>query len=183
MDRSAWDERYRAGDPWGSAPNIFVREVAEALPPGRALDVAAGDGRHALWLAQRDWSVDAVDFSAVAVERGRRRAEELGVADRARWHVGDVVREPLPEGPFDLVVVAYLQLGAVDLRTAVTAACRRLAPGGTAVLVGHDLSNHDRVVGGPQDPAVLWAADAALAAPEAVLWAVEAAVAAADAAL
>lgn len=167
MDRSAWDERYRAGDPWGSAPNVFVREVAEGLPPGAALDVAAGDGRHTLWLAQQGWTVDAVDFSAVAMERGRRHAEELGVADRTRWHVADVVREPVPEGPFDLVVVAYLQLGTGALVTALTASCRRLAPGGTAVLVGHDVSNLRDGVGGPQDATVLWDADDVAAAARA----------------
>jgi SAM-dependent methyltransferase len=167
VDSSAWDERYRRGDPWGSAPHGVVREVAEALPPGRALDVAAGDGRHTLWLAHRGWTVDAVDFSAVAMERGEHRAAQQGLATRTRWHVADVVGDPLPAGPFDLVVVAYLQLTAPRLAVAVTAACRRLAPGGTAVLVGHDVSNLRDGVGGPQDATVLWDADDVAAAARA----------------
>lgn len=173
MDSAAWDARYRAGDPWGSEPNVFVREVAQTLAPGSALDVAAGDGRHALWLAHRGWTVEAVDFSAVAMERGARLAAEQGVADRARWHVGDVVAHPLPPGPFDLVVVAYLQLPAPRLAVALTAACRRLAPGGTAVLVGHDVSNLREGVGGPQDATVLWDADDVAAAARAAGLAVQ----------
>lgn len=173
MDSSAWDERYRTGDPWGSAPNVFVREVAEPLAPGRALDVAAGDGRHSLWLARHGWTVDAVDFSAVAMARGERLAAAQGLADLTRWHVLDVVGEPLPRGPYGLVVVAYLQLHATDLRLALTAACRRLAPGGTAVLVGHDVSNLRDGVGGPQDATVLWDADDVAAAARAAGLAVQ----------
>lgn len=167
MDSTAWDERYRAADLWGSDPNVFVREVAESLPPGRALDVAAGDGRHTLWLARQGWDVDAVDFSAVAMQRGADLAREQGVAPRTRWHVGDVLADPLPTGPFDLVVVAYLQLPAPALHAALTAACARVGPGGTAVLVGHDRSNPARGTGGPQDPTVLWAADDVAAAARA----------------
>ncbi|MBC7289917.1 MAG: class I SAM-dependent methyltransferase [Actinotalea sp.] len=164
MDRSAWDERYRTDDPWGSAPNAFVQEVTEPLAPGRALDVAAGDGRHTLWLARGGWEVDAVDFSAVAMARGEHLAAEQGVAARTHWHVADVVAEPLPPGPFDLVVVAYLQLPPAPLAAALTAACARVAAGGTAVLVGHDVSNLRDGVGGPQDATVLWAADDVAAA-------------------
>ncbi|EYR62352.1 methyltransferase [Actinotalea ferrariae CF5-4] len=159
MDSRTWDERYRAADLWGSEPNVFVREAVVDLPPGRALDVAAGDGRHTLWLARLGWDVDAVDFSTVAMQRGADLAREQGVASRTRWHVADVLADPLPPGPVDLVVVAYLQLPVQALGAALAAACAHVGPGGTAVLVGHDRSNLAGGTGGPQDPAVLWTTD------------------------
>src|SRR5690606_9077745 len=89
MDSKAWDERYRAtGLVWGAGPNRFVVEQTEGLAPGRALDLAAGEGRNAVWLAERGWRVTAVDFSPVAVERGRRIAAERG-AD-VEWAAADV---------------------------------------------------------------------------------------------
>jgi 2-polyprenyl-3-methyl-5-hydroxy-6-metoxy-1,4-benzoquinol methylase len=77
--REDWDRRYSQPDLlWSATPNRFlVREVAE-LPPGRALDLACGEGRNALWLAERGWTVTGVDYSAVAIEKARRRSHDEG---------------------------------------------------------------------------------------------------------
>ena len=154
-----WDARYAAGAPWGSEPNVWVRAHTEDLRPGRALDVASGDGRHALWLAAQGWDVDAVDFSAVAVERGSARAERLAATGllpgTVRWHVADVTTHLPPAARSDLVLLAYLHLPAPALATTLGHATRALAPGGLLVLVGHDRSNLTHGVGGPQDPAIL----------------------------
>ncbi|WP_024285733.1 bifunctional 2-polyprenyl-6-hydroxyphenol methylase/3-demethylubiquinol 3-O-methyltransferase UbiG [Cellulomonas sp. KRMCY2] len=165
-DAREWDARYAGSDPWGSEPNRWIREHTESLTPGRALDVAAGDGRHALWLAARGWQVDAVDFSAVAVEHGREAGTRLPAGSGAvDWHVADATTfEPRPGGA-DLVVVAYLQLPTPQLARALTLSATALAPGGTFVLVGHDRTNLHDGVGGPRDPDVL----TDLAAVEAVL--------------
>src|SRR4051794_41852696 len=75
MDAAAWDERYAAtGLVWSAEPNRFVVAEMADLRPGRALDLAAGEGRNAIWLAVRGWRVTAVDFSAVAIDKGRRLA-------------------------------------------------------------------------------------------------------------
>lgn len=159
MDAADWDARYAASElVWGTDPNRFVAAELEGLPPGRALDVACGEGRNALWLATRGWHAVGVDFSAAAVERARRLAGEAGVAGAVEFVVGDVVAGPLPEGPFDAVVVAYLQLPADGRRAAVRAAASRLGAGGTLVIVGHDSDNLAHGAGGPQDPAVLYRA-------------------------
>ena len=165
-DAHEWDARYAGSDPWGSEPNRWVRKLTADLTPGRALDVAAGDGRHALWLAARGWQVDAVDFSAVAVERGREAVSRLPAGSGAvDWHVADATTfEPRP-GSADLVVVAYLQLPDAQLARALTLSATALAPNGTLVLVGHDRTNLRDGVGGPRDPDVL----TDLAAVEAVL--------------
>ena len=77
MDAAGWDERYAATDlVWSAEPNRFVAEELADLPPGRALDLAAGEGRNAIWLARRGWEVTAVDFSQVALDKGRRLEEE-----------------------------------------------------------------------------------------------------------
>jgi SAM-dependent methyltransferase len=154
VDAHAWDERYAASRQWSVTPNRFVAEALADLAPGRALDLACGEGRNAIWLAGRGWSVTALDFSAVGIERGRASAEGVGVA--VDWVVGDALRHPLPE--VDLVVAAYLQLSAPERRTALRRAWESLAPGGTFFLVAHDSSNLTEGSGGPQDPHVLYTA-------------------------
>lgn len=158
MTAADWDARYATGSLWGTAPNVWVRQHVEPLVPGRARDVAAGDGRHALWLAGLGWQVEALDFSATAVERGRAAAAGLAAAGElpggVTWRVADATTdEPSPGA--DLVLVAYLHLPPQASAQALSRAAGSLAPGGTFLLVGHDLSNRTDGVGGPQDPAVL----------------------------
>jgi SAM-dependent methyltransferase len=157
VDAADWDTRY-AGSAlvWGAGPNQFVAAELESLPPGRALDVACGEGRNAIWLASRKWRAVGVDYSATGLDRAARLATEVGVADRARFALCDVVTGPLPAGPFDAVVVAYLQLPAAHRRSALHRAVRALAPGGTLLIVGHDTSNLIDGFGGPRDPGVLF---------------------------
>jgi SAM-dependent methyltransferase len=157
MDAATWDAQYASHDlVWGSEPNRFVAAELEGLPPGRALDVACGEGRNAIWLATLGWQVTGVDFSAAAIDRAQRLAADAGVTSRTRFVVGDVVAEALPSGPFDVVVVAYLQLPGTSRRQVLQHAARVLAPGGTLLVVGHDPANLTDGVGGPQDPQVLY---------------------------
>jgi SAM-dependent methyltransferase len=157
MDRHGWDDRYRTSEfVWSTEPNRFLRAEAEGLPPGRAVDLACGEGRNAVWLATLGWTVTGVDFSAVGVDKGRSLAEANGVD--VEWVVADATSWERP-GRYDLVAVCYLQLPADQRRTALSHATRDLAPGGTLVVVGHDLSNLTEGVGGPQDPAVLFTPD------------------------
>ena len=162
MDGSRWDERYAAADlVWSAGPNRFVEEVAAPLTPGRALDIAAGEGRNGLWLAERGWQVTAVDFSAVGLQRARELAQHrLGdAADRFVTVQADVTRWSPPAAAFDLVVVAYLQLPAEQRRVALRHAAAGTAPHGTLLVVAHDRDNLTAGAGGPQDPAVLYTAD------------------------
>ena len=159
MDAQAWDERYAVSRQWSQSPNQFVADALADLPPARALDLACGEGRNALWLAGRGWRVTAVDFSAVAVERGRAAAAQAGL--HLDWTVGDVLTVELAQ--VDLVVLAYLQLPVDERRRAVRRAWDALAPGGTFFLVAHDTTNLTEGTGGPQDPSVLFTADDVLA--------------------
>lgn len=159
MDAHAWDERYAAARQWSLTPNQFVAERLADLPPGRGLDLACGEGRNAIWLAGLGWRMTALDFSSVALDRGRQAAADAGVT--VDWVVGDAVTEPLPE--VDLVVLAYLQLPADSRRAVVRRAWDALAPGGTFLLVAHDSTNLAEGTGGPQDASVLYTADDVLA--------------------
>jgi SAM-dependent methyltransferase len=159
VDAHAWDERYAVARQWSLTPNQFVAERLGDLTPGRGLDLACGEGRNAIWLAGLGWDMTALDFSGVAVERGRAAADKAGVT--LTWVVGDALTEPLPE--VDLVVLAYLQLTAVARRTVVRRAWEALAPGGTLLLVAHDSTNLTEGTGGPQDASVLYTAGDVLA--------------------
>jgi len=159
MDAEAWDERYAAAAlVWSAEPNRFVAEELADLPPGRAVDLAAGEGRNAIWLARRGWQVTAVDFSAVALDKGARLAGETAV----EWVVADAT-EWRSARPLDLAVIAYLQLPAAPRRAASRHAVESLRPGGTFLLVANDSTNLTDGTGGPQDPAVLMTAEDVLA--------------------
>ena len=153
MDADDWDARYGTAGVWSREPNAWVAETLGHLDPGTAVDLAAGEGRNALWLAGLGWEVTAVDFSAVGLETGRARAGELGVD--IEWVTADATTWVSPQ-QVDLVVIAYLQLPAADLARAISNAAGYLAPGGTLALINHDRAN---TVGGPQDPAVLTTVD------------------------
>lgn len=163
MDASAWDDRYAASElVWSVTPNQFVERECADLTPGRALDLAAGEGRNAIWLARRGWSVTAVDFSAVAIAKGRRLAGELSLKGDLDWRVADATAWR-PDHEYDLVIIAYLQLPAPERRRAVQTAFAALAVGGTFLLVAHDSTNLTEGTGGPQDPAVLMTAEDVIA--------------------
>ena len=158
MDAADWDARYAASElVWSRGPNQFVEAECADLRPGRAVDLACGEGRNAIWLAARGWDVTAVDFSQVAIDKGRTLAGDLSVtwicADATSWVASDL----------DLAVVAYFQVPAAMRRTAVRNVVSSLRPGGTLVWVAHDSTNLTEGTGGPQDPSVLMTADDILA--------------------
>lgn len=157
MDSQAWDDRYRSADSvWSPTPNEFVKEYLITLPPGRMVDVAGGEGRHALWFAQRGWEAENLDFSSVAVSKSLQRASDLSLGDRFLGHVADA--ETVQDyflAPADLVVIAYLQVPAPELAAAIANAARQLVAGGVLFGVWHARENLTDGAGGPQDPAVL----------------------------
>ena len=146
-----WDARYEERRQWSEGPNTLVAELLAGVPPGTAVDLAAGEGRHALWLASLGWDVTAVDFSAVGVERGRSQPG----ADRVRWVTADVLHWAGPAAALDLVLVAYLHLPTDDMTPLLLRSVDWLRPGGRFLLLGHDLDNLTRGVGGPQEPGIL----------------------------
>lgn len=145
-----WDERYMSADRlFSETPHRLLVELVSELEPGRGLDVGAGEGRNALWLAERGWDVTAVDFSRVALERARQSAARRGLA--VDWVLGDV-HTSLPEGPFELVLVANVHPDEESRRALFRAVSARLAAGGRLLVVGRDLADLGTGHGGPPDP-------------------------------
>jgi SAM-dependent methyltransferase len=160
MDADGWNARYDTSELiWKGEPNQFLPPEVAGLEPGRALDLACGEGRNAVWLATQGWEVTGVDFADVGLTKARRLAADHQVT--GTWVTADATSWE-PTGEFDLVVVFYLQLPADERRRAVRTAVRSLAPDGTFLLVAHDLLNLTEGVGGPPDPAVLTTAEAVL---------------------
>lgn len=171
MDATHWDTRYAAADlVWSAGPNATVVALTAGLAPGRVLDVAAGEGRNAIWLAEQGWDAVAVDFSRVGLDRAERiAAQRLAAARQASEAAGtfratgtfravaaDVTDGWEPErAAYDLVLVVFLHLTREPLAAVHRAAARAVAPGGRLIVLAHDRSNLAEGVGGPQDPAIL----------------------------
>jgi len=170
MDSHDWNERYAATElVWSAEPNRFVAEFVAPLTPGHALDVAAGEGRNGIWLAQQGWTVTATDFSSIAVERMQARARELLGAEAGRLTalVADAT-VPAPASPaaYDLVVFSYLQLPSAQWRQALRHGVEAARSGGHVLIVGHAARNLTEGWGGPSDPEVLYDPDAVVDAVE-----------------
>jgi protein-L-isoaspartate O-methyltransferase len=145
-ERSRWDRRYATGEyEPRTRPAPFLLGWLDRLPVGRALDVATGTGRNALALAEAGFEVDAVDISAVAIDRARAEAEQRGLA--VRWHVADLDTGTLPGAGYDLITVVRYRNR--ELWPRLVAA---LSPGGW-ILVEHHLQTSRADVVGPSDAA------------------------------
>lgn len=138
MDRHAWNDRY-AAQPilWAVDPGPFLGGEVGDRPPGRALDLGAGEGRTTLWLAERGWEVTAVDFSDVGLERGRQRAAALGVPGAVEWVCADLVEYDPTGGTYDLVLLMFVHLPPAERRRLLRLAAATLRPGGVILVVGY----------------------------------------------
>ena len=151
MRAEEWDERYAEDRQWSAEPNRLIAELLAELPPGDAVDLAAGEGRHALWLAGLGWRVTAVDFSGAGLARGQAQP---GSAD-VTWVQADVLAWSAPPESLDLVLVAYLHLPEPGITELLVRTVGWLRPGGRLLVLGHDVANIADGVGGPQEPAIL----------------------------
>ena len=159
MTSTQWDDRYAASElVWSAGPNVWVEQLVADLPPGTALDLAGGEGRNSLWLAERGWQTTIVDFSQVALERARRLADShlRQEAGRVQIEKADLLAYTPREHGYDLVLVVYLHLPAADRRVVLRKAASAVAPDGRLLIVGHDRDNIAAGIGGPQNPAVLY---------------------------
>ncbi len=158
MQREDWDRKYAEQEQlWSAKPNRIVVAELTDLAPGRALDLACGEGRHAVMLAGLGWDVTGVDFSEIAIAKARARAAREGLD--IQFVCADLLRYKPEPAAFDLVLVVYLQIPSAERRVVLAEAASALAPGGSLVLLGHDLTNLADGVGGPSDPEVLYTPD------------------------
>lgn len=154
-----WDQRYAAvGRRFSIHPDTALVELVTPLPPGRALDLGAGEGRNSLWLARQGWTVTAVDGSSVALDRTRAAATAEGLSvSPVQADIGDFLRR---RDTYDLVVIANIHPSPEERAELLRAAVGAVRPGGHLFLVGHHVDSLGRV--GPLDAARLYT-EAALA--------------------
>ncbi|HZW10438.1 MAG TPA: class I SAM-dependent methyltransferase [Phycisphaerales bacterium] len=155
MSSAFWDERY-AGDNlvYGAAPNDFLVQMADRLPSeGHALDIGAGEGRNALFLASRGLNVLAVDQSQVGMRKAQRLARERGL--KLRTLAADLQEFDAEPGSFDVVSSIFVHL-PTSLRASVHERVRSwLKPGGVFLLEAYAPDQIARETGGPKDPSLL----------------------------
>jgi SAM-dependent methyltransferase len=162
MASGDWDARYReSGLVWGAEANRFVVQYTADLTPGRAVDLACGEGRNALYLAGRGWRVTGVDFSAVALDKARAAERSLArdapaETEPVRWVRADV--SDYHADPTDLVVLAYLHLPRDQWYQALRRGVSALDHGARILVIGHNTHNITEGFGGPQNPDVLYTA-------------------------
>lgn len=151
-----WSARYReAGDDYlfGTAPNRFLAQHAALLQPGTtALSVADGEGRNSIWLAEQGLAVTAVELSAIAVEKARKRALEKQVP--VTFIVADMLHGDWPPPPltaaFDWVIGIFIQFAGPAERARQFAAMKQAArPGGRVLLQGYTPKQLEYRTGGP----------------------------------
>ena len=146
-DRTKWNDRYKTGNtrlPLDE-PSSFLISLVDQLPPtGRALDVAGGTGRNAVWLAQRGLDVTLADISSVGLEQATHYAFAADVEIETLEI--DFQTKPFPAGPWDLIVqMNYLE------RTLFEPLIESLTPGGMFIFTQPTLTNLERNTRPPRD--------------------------------
>lgn len=137
-NQADWDHRYEGPQIWSGNPNGTLVTEVSGLAPGRALDVGAGEGGDALWLAARGWRVTASDISPRALDRVSAEAESRGL--RVDRHLADANAPAAYEtAAFDLVSAQYAAIPRTPDDRAVHNILNAVAPGGTLLIVSHDL--------------------------------------------
>lgn len=155
MDRNDWNVRYDTPELiWRAEPNQLLVEQIADLTAGRALDLACGEGRNAIWLAEQGWETTGVDFSSVAIRKAREFAKARHV--RVDWFEADL-RDFEPErDAYDLVLLAYVQLPEAERIALHQKAAGALRQGGRLLVIAHDSTNLEHGVGGPKHAEVLF---------------------------
>lgn len=149
-----WDERFRSGQyPQDPDPSPVLERYVDTLPKGRALDVATGTGRNAVFLASAGHEVDAIDRSREGLKIARENAAARGVDDRLNPIQADVPSYAFPVATYDVIAVSFYR--AVDRFSDVKEA---LAPGGV-LFVQHHLRTTDDVDRGPSGDRYRFAAN------------------------
>lgn len=152
--RDDWDKRYSAKAlNWSVGPNALFAQIVGKLPSGRAIDVASGEGRNAIWLAEQGWEVDAIDFSKIGITKSEQIAVKKNV--KVHWIVDDVTSFEFAPGAYDLVAVLYLHTSLAERERWLPRVIDAVAPGGHFVYIAHDPANVESGVGGPQDKSLL----------------------------
>jgi len=148
-DQTRWD-RQHSSTAGADQPSSYLRQILESdawhIPRGIALDVAAGTGRNAIFLAEMGFTVAGIDISTVAIEKARRRADEKSL--EISWLQADLEHIELSTDAYDLIVnFNYLQ------RSLFPQIRRALRPRGHVIFETYLIDQ--QAMGHPKNPAYL----------------------------
>jgi tellurite methyltransferase len=155
--RQRWNQKYRESpNAWATPDPFLLRAFSEYILPrfpqgGRALDLAGGAGRHAIWLARRSWGVTLIDISEAGVELAQQNAGSL--ASHIRFVIDDLTRFKASQTQFERefdVVMAFFYLERMVFPEIVKA----VRPGGLLIYKTHTLAQA-KLACGPKNPAYL----------------------------
>lgn len=152
-----WNDRYSKADyTYGILPNHFFKQQLDAIPtPGRLLLLAEGEGRNAVYAAQKGWQVTAVDLS----EKGREKALALAAAHGVslEYQIAKIQDYPFAQnGPWDAIGLIYAHFPP-EIRFKIHQKCvKALRPGGHLILEAFNRKQLGRLSGGPKDPDMLY---------------------------
>jgi SAM-dependent methyltransferase len=156
MDKAFWDQKYSVDDYiYTTEVNRFVKEHLADLTPGKMIDLAGGEGRNAVFFAEKGWLAENIDLSGVGLAKCEKLAAEREVSDLVFTTQASALDFKSKLAPVDLGVVAYLQINHKDLKAGIARLVDCIDPGGRFFGVWHALENLKDGFGGPQDPNVL----------------------------
>jgi 2-polyprenyl-3-methyl-5-hydroxy-6-metoxy-1,4-benzoquinol methylase len=137
-DRQKWNDKYLASSGPATQPSPLITALEPHLPEtGRALDIAGGAGRHAIWLARRGLQATLVDVAQAGLRIAEQRAAETGVSLTTLEL--DLEQAAFPAGPWDLLLSShYLQRSLFPLYP------EQLSPGGILICLQPTLTNLER---------------------------------------
>ncbi|MBD8703645.1 bifunctional NAD(P)/FAD-dependent oxidoreductase/class I SAM-dependent methyltransferase [Frigoribacterium sp. CFBP 13712] len=173
FDAAYWEDRYGTeGWAWSGDPNAALVDEVAALTPGRALDIGSGEGGDAIWLARRGWTVTGTDIAVNALDKARARAEEVDAeaAGRITWEQHDITGWTPPRASYDLVTSHFMHLPAADRDRVFRGLGEAVAPGGSVLIVGHDLSDLDSDARRLHHPELMFGVDELVALFDPVEW-------------
>jgi thioredoxin reductase/SAM-dependent methyltransferase len=173
-----WEQRYSGEPVWSGNPNGTLVDEAGRLEPGRALDVGAGEGGDAIWLAERGWKVTANDISQRALDRVAAAGERRGLSITCQRADANSLNA-FETGGYDLVTASYASIPRTPDLRAVRTILDAVAPGGTLLVVSHDLQQMRESADSPEhvhmyDPdAYVWVEDFAAAIADSPDWEIQ----------
>jgi 2-polyprenyl-3-methyl-5-hydroxy-6-metoxy-1,4-benzoquinol methylase len=153
-EKTLWDKKYNERSHSSLEPDPFLvsayHEFLAGQPPGTALDVAGGIGRHAIWLAQHSWRVKLLDISEIGIQQAQENAKRTGTADSISAQICDLnTMQDLGREQYDLVLVFFFLQ-----RELFPALISALKPGGFLIYKTYT-TEQKNFAGGPSHPMFL----------------------------
>ena len=143
-DQKRWDERFGKKEfAFGKEANPFLKRHIAFIPKGKALDIATGEGRNAIFLAKHGFDVDVVDISKMGLRKARKLAEEMGV--KIHTFYADLDTYQIKKGQYDLIANFYFLK-----RSLIPKIKKGLKKGGKVIFETYILEHRSLCTGGPK---------------------------------